>query len=92
MNNPNDTEKVHFYEPDFGAPYRRMSKIYDQIFKRTSPYQIFKRTSPVKPIPEGLVKKENCNCGLHRKSELIRRMKPLAGIREKTLTDYADEL
>lgn len=54
-------------------------------------------------LKEGATKKTHCNCGHHRKSEIHRRarasaknflkaMKPLPGIREKTLTDYADEL
>lgn len=63
--------------------YRRISKISDQIFKKTS---------LVKPIPEGIFEKSDCNCGHHRKSELAARFMKLPGIREKTLSDYADEL
>lgn len=43
-------------------------------------------------ITEGIAKKGQANCGIHRVSELARRFKKLPGIREKTLTEYADEL
>ena len=69
-------------------------------FKIAIPPDLYRRMSK---ISESLGKKKRCDCGVHRISEIRRRakassenllkaMKPLPGIREKTLTDYADEL
>jgi hypothetical protein len=61
----------------------------EEKFKIAIPPDLYRRMSK---ITEGLAKKENCKCGVHRKSELIRRMKKLPGIREKTISDLYDEL
>lgn len=61
----------------------------EEKFKIAIPPDLYRRMSK---ITEELAKKEHCNCGVHRKSELIRRMKKLPGIREKTISDLYDEL
>jgi hypothetical protein len=69
---------------------------FDEFFKDKLPREHVKITLPPRiPTKVSLIKKTTKtahHCGIHRKSELIRRMKPLPGIREKTLTDYANEL
>jgi len=62
--------------PPLRPAARHLQKAFDDVFGK----------------PKPPVKKTNCNCGLHRKSELVRRMKPLPGIREKTISDLYDEL
>lgn len=60
----------------------------EEKFKITIPPTLYQRMAR---IAKGLAKKEH-QCGLHRKSELVRRMKKLPGVREKTLNELFDEL
>lgn len=70
------------------TPASEMDKAFESLFGDDAP----KPKPNVISITEGLAKKEDCKCGIHRKSELIRRMKKLPGIREKTISDLYDEL
>jgi hypothetical protein len=78
-----------------------LQKAFEDVFNEKQPappIEDFKIVIPpsvrkrVQSITEGLAKKEGCKCGLHRKSELIRRFKKLPGIREKDLNDLYEEL
>lgn len=73
------------------TPKSEMDKAFEELF---GPYDADKNifAQAEKKITEGLAKKDKCHCGVHRKSELVRRMKKLPGIREKTLSDLFDEL
>ena len=76
------------------TPASEMDKAFDSLFGPYNPEtNIFAQAAKkVATITEGTVKKGRCDCGVHRVSELARRFKKLPGTREKTLTEYADEL
>jgi len=86
--------------PPISRPNQDLHKVFDEVFgkKQAPPIEDFKIVIPpsvrkrVQAIAEGLARKEQCNCGIHRKSELIRRFKKLPGIREKDLNDLYEEL
>ena len=87
--------------PPVRSTNEELHRVFDEIFnpkQPAPPIEDFKIVIPpsvakrVREITEGLARKERCDCGVHRKSELVRRMKKLPGIREKTLSDYADDL
>lgn len=86
--------------PPISRPNQDLHKVFGEVFgkKQAPPIEDFKIVIPpsirkrVQAITEELAKKENCKCGIHRKSKLIARMKKLPGIREKDLNDLYDEL
>jgi hypothetical protein len=63
----------------------------EEKFKITIPPDLYRRMSKIAEATSK-TKHVRCDCGLHRKSELIRRMKKLPGIREKDLNDLYEEL
>ena len=86
--------------PPMRSSNRNLLKAFEDVFspKQPQPEEKFKIAIPpdlyrrMSKIAEATSKPKRCDCGLHRKSELIRRMKKLPGTREKTISDLYDEL
>lgn len=86
------------------TPASEMDKVFEELFGNNPkpPTEHFKIVIPSnvqKKIAEEQAKKGRCDCGVHRISEIRRRAKASAenllkamDTREKTLSDWADDL